>query len=194
MILRTSFAAAVLAIDSICCLSYHSWRREMSVDRLAEVDAPSKANSEAGHSWSTDGITNAYDSAAYTACFIIWQSALNTHLFSCAPVLVSPGSEWWRSAEFLEEKEKKLESVLQYTLSWAWQDDSTFHVPIWGMKSRKIAWAPQIKILVERDGSFGKCFLEFNSTRRRHTLLSTHLESIDSRSLCSIRRRVHLRP
>lgn len=107
MILRTSFAAAVLAIDSICCLSYHSWRREMSVDRLAEVDAPSKANSEAGHSWSTDGITNAYDSAAYTACFIIWQSTLNTHLFSCAPVLVSPGSEWWRSAEFLEEKEKK---------------------------------------------------------------------------------------
>lgn len=65
----------------------------MSVDRLAEVDAPSKTNSEALHSWSTDGITNAYDSAAYKACFIILQSALNTHLFSCAPVLVSPGSE-----------------------------------------------------------------------------------------------------
>ena len=36
---------------------------------------------------------NACDSATHTACFIISQSALSPHLFPCAPILVSPGSD-----------------------------------------------------------------------------------------------------
>lgn len=52
---------------------------------------------------------NACDSTAHTACFIISQSALNPHLFSCAPILVSPGSDWWSSAVPLVKKKTKEE-------------------------------------------------------------------------------------
>lgn len=52
---------------------------------------------------------NTCDSTAHTASFIISRGALNPHLFSRAPILVSPGSDWWTSAVPLCEKEEEAE-------------------------------------------------------------------------------------
>lgn len=146
---------------------------------------------------------NACDSTAHTACFIISQSALNPHLFSCAPILVSPGSDWWSSAVPLvkkktkEEKKKKREkSLLQYALSWAIKDDWTFHVPIWRMKTRQIASAPpKIEIPGERDSLCEKLYgIPLNQTQTFTYTLTNHLESVNSSTLCSIRAEVHFKP
>lgn len=142
---------------------------------------------------------NACDSTAYTACFIISQSALNPHLFSCAPILVSPGSDWWSSAVPLVEKEDEKKKRGKFvTIHALLSHKRWLNFSCADMENKKTGKLLQhLRSKSRRKGTACvKRFMEFHSTRRRHshTLLTNHLESVNSSTLCSIRAEVLLKP
>lgn len=131
------------------------------------------------------------------------QSVLNPHLFFCAPIPVSPGSDWWSSAvPLVKHKEKKKDkSFLQHTVSWAIKDDWTFHVSIWKMKNRQIASAPFYWNLTGKGQLVWNALWNFTQPDTDmqafsiYTLLTNHLESVNSSTVCSMRPWVqHLKP
>lgn len=140
---------------------------------------------------------NTCDSTAYTACFIISQSALSPHLFPRAPILVSPGSDWWSSAVALVEKKKtKKEKFVTIHTLLSHKRWLNFFMRRYG------EWKTGKLLQHLRSKSQGKgtacvkCFVEFHSTRHRrtHIFLTNPLESVNSSILCSIRAQVHLNP
>lgn len=140
---------------------------------------------------------NACDSTAYTACFIISRSALNPHLFSCAPILVSPGSDWWSSAVPLEKKKTRKKKEKFVTIRALLSHKRWLNFSCADMENEKQANC--FSTLDRNPTGKGQLVWKalWNSTQPDadiHTLLTNHLESVNSSTLCSIRAEVLLKP
>lgn len=146
---------------------------------------------------------NACDRTAYTACFTI--SAERTQpssIFLCP----NPCFTWQWLMEFScssceTQRKKKDKSFLQHTVSWAIKDDWTFHVSIWKMKNRQIASAPFYWNLTGKGQLVWNALWNFTQPDTDmqafsiYTLLTNHLESVNSSTVCSMRPWVqHLKP
>lgn len=126
---------------------------------------------------------NACDSTTHTACSIISPNTLNPHLFSCPPILVSPGSDWWSSAMPLEKNKKERRKVCFNTRSLGPLNmTGLFMYQYKEWKTGKLLQPVRSRSLMAPV----KCSMEFHSTRRRYSLLKNYLEFVNSFSLFSI--------
>lgn len=152
LVVLSSWGTSLL-IKSTECLSYHSRRRKICVDRLAEVDAAfchlkPKANSRASLSWWIDGIKCMWQHSIYSL-FHHLAGARSTPIYFPVPqflfhLAVTDGDQLcllWGGRRGRKRRKKK-KSLLQHTFSWAIKHDWTFHVPIRGIRNRQIASAP----------------------------------------------------